>query len=204
MPDTPTTAEPAPALYLASGSPRRGELLTQLGLAWERLPAPVPETVRPGEAATAFVERLARAKAAAGLERRPAGDRRPVLGADTALDLDGEILGKPAGPADARAMLERLAGRSHRVLSGVAVADGERTATAVCTTEVRLRALRPGEAEAYWATGEPVDKAGGYAIQGRGAVLVESIRGSYSGVMGLPLFETAGLLAGFGIDVLDG
>ena len=189
-------------VYLASSSPRRGELLAQIGVIHERLPVDVDETARSGESARRFVERLAREKAEAGLDRRPAGDARPVIGSDTALELDGEILGKPRDRADFEAMFSRLSGRSHRVFTGVTVADGRHAEVRVNETRVGFRPVAIHEMRAYWASGGPEDKAGGYAIQGRGAVFVADIRGSYSGVMGLPLFETAALLERFGIKVL--
>ncbi len=185
-------------LYLASASPRRAALLGQIGLAFEALPVAVDESPPGHETAPARVVRLAALKAAAGEERRraegwPPG---PVLGADTLILAEGQILGKPADRREGIAMLNQLAGRSHRVLTGVSVrcgeADTERGVLNV--SRVTFRALQPSEAEAYWDSGEPADKAGGYAIQGLGALFVTRLDGSYSGVMGLPLCETAQLL----------
>ncbi len=184
-------------VYLASGSPRRSELLTQLGVSFELLVTDVDETVRPGEAADAYVSRMASDKARAALMAMPAR-RAPVLGADTTVVIDNEILGKPADKAAAASMLRHLSGRDHEVLTAVTIGDGRRETTAISRTVVTFRALSDAEIDGYWATGEPRDKAGGYGIQGLGAVFIEAIEGSYSGVMGLPLFETAGLLNDFG------
>jgi septum formation protein len=186
-------------LLLASASPRRRELLAQLGLGFDVVSVQVDETQYAGESPQDYVSRLALTKARAGWRAR--GDLH-VLGADTAVELDGSTLGKPADKAAAMAMLEALGGREHRVFTGVAlVADGYQGQCSSCTA-VRLRHISPQEREAYWRTGEPVDKAGAYAIQGKGAVFVEDLRGSYSGVVGLPLFETAQLLGKCGIRVL--
>jgi septum formation protein len=189
-------------VYLASGSPRRRELLTQIGVRFELLAVVVDESVVPGEAPDAYVTRLARSKAVAGLgaaatrePQRPA----PVLGADTAVVLDGRILGKPSDARDAELMLSELSGRTHEVLTAVAVATPGGAWMRLSRSEVTLRRIAPAEARAYWATGEPFDKAGGYAIQGLAAVFVAGLKGSYSGVMGLPLYETAELLAATGI-----
>jgi septum formation protein len=151
----------------------------------------------PGEGAEDLVCRLAAAKAQAGLAVRPA-NIAPVLAADTAVALGPDLFGKPADLADASRMLGRLAGRTHVVWTAVVVTDGERERVKSSRSEVTFRDLAPEEIAAYWATGEPADKAGAYAIQGRGARFISELRGSYSGVMGLPLFETARLLALFG------
>ena len=185
-------------LYLASASPRRRELLAQIGVGYRLVAAPIDESVRAGEAPAAYVERLARAKAAAGLAAL-GKNKVCVLGADTAVVLDGRILGKPRDRADGLAMLAALSGRSHEVLTAVALADGVRSAARVVSSRVQWRALAEGEAQAYWETGEPQDKAGGYAIQGLAAIFVARLEGSYSAVVGLPLAETAELLAEFGI-----
>ena len=184
-------------LYLASGSPRRRELLTQIGVPFSIVSAPIDETPLPGESAPAYVERLARAKAAAGLSsvEGPA----VVLGADTAVVLDGRILGKPQNREDALAMLADLSSREHQVLTAVALTDGLRTQSLCVTSKVRFRLINDEEAQRYWASGEPADKAGGYAIQGLGAVFVTGLSGSYSAVVGLPLSETADLLGQFGV-----
>lgn len=185
-------------LHLASASPRRRELLLQIGVPHVRVDAPIDERVLPGESPFAYVERLARAKAAAGLAVLGRDDAC-VLGADTAVVLDGRILGKPADRADALAMLAALSGRSHEVLTAVAVAAAGRCRSQVVSSRVHFRPLAAGEGEAYWDSGEPQDKAGGYAIQGLAAVFVDRLEGSYSAVVGLPLAETAALLAEFGI-----
>ncbi|MCX2886758.1 Maf family protein [Pseudomonas sp. DCB_BI] len=184
-------------LHLASGSPRRRELLTQIGVPFSVVSAPIDETPLSGESAPAYVERLARAKAAAGLATvtGPA----VVLGADTAVVLDGRILGKPENREDALAMLADLSGREHQVLTAVALDDGQRVQSLCVTSRVRFREITAGEAQRYWASGEPADKAGSYAIQGLGAVFVTGLSGSYSAVVGLPLCETADLLGQFGI-----
>ena len=185
-----------PLLCLADGAAldENRQLLEQLGLSFEVLVAEVDESPLPGEAAGDYVWRLAEAKARAAVARL--GDPvLPVLAADTAVVLDGAILGKPRDRAEGIAMLGRLGGRSHQVLSAVALWHAGRVRTAVNQSQVRFRTILPAEAAAYWASGEPCDKAGGYGIQGLGGVFVESLEGSYSGVMGLPLFETAQLLA---------
>ena len=166
--------------------------------------ADVDETPLPGEAVERYVERLALAKAQAGMRRvlwrklLP----HPVLAADTTLEVDGEIVGKPRDAAEAHTILERLSGRRHRVLTAVAMSDGERTRSRLSVSEVAFRRLSEHDIRRYVATGEPFDKAGAYGIQGHAAIFVEEIRGSYSGIMGLPLFETAALLDIFGHPVL--
>ncbi|MEN0107383.1 MAG: Maf family protein [Pseudomonas sp.] len=187
------------ALYLASGSPRRRELLTQIGVAFSILAAPIDESVLPGETAEAYVQRLALAKARAGLATLADSSAAVVLGADTAVVVDGQILGKPVDQADALAMLQLLSGREHQVLTSVALASGQRSEVQLIASTVQFRPISSVEAQTYWASGEPQDKAGGYAIQGLGAVFVSGMRGSYSAVVGLPLCETAALLADFGI-----
>lgn len=184
-------------LYLASGSPRRRELLTQIGVPFIVISAPIDESPLPSESAPAYVERLARAKAAAGLAR--VDGPAVVLGADTAVVLDGRILGKPENREDALAMLADLSGREHQVLTAVALDDGQHVHSFCVTSTVRFRAISTDEAQRYWASGEPADKAGGYAVQGLGAVFVTGLSGSYSAVVGLPLCETADLLGQFGI-----
>jgi septum formation protein len=187
-------------LYLASTSPRRRELLAQIGLAFTVLSPEIDESRQAGEAPEAYVARLAAAKARAGLAQVADG---VVVAADTTVVLDDAVLGKPATLAEAEAMWRALSGREHRVLTGVAVADRQALRVETVTTGVRFRPVAPEEMRAYWASGEPADKAGGYAIQGRGAVFVTRIDGSYSNVVGLPLAETAALLAGFGITVWE-
>lgn len=192
-------------LYLASRSPRRLSLLAQLGVHAHVLPADVDETPRPGEPPAALALRLAGAKARRAWEMVQAQGMPPgpVLGSDTVVALaDGRVLGKPADAAAGVATLLQLAGRSHEVITAVALhcAAGERAA--VSRSRVTFRAIDEAEARRYWRSGEPADKAGGYAIQGLGAVFVERIEGSYSGIMGLPLFETAALLKACGMEVL--
>jgi septum formation protein len=195
---------PGNRIYLASRSPRRRELLKQVGVVFD-LPllceslsrgADVDETPRPNEGAADYVTRIARAKAEAGwrhiMQRRVRA--QPVLAADTTVVLDGEILGKPADGQDAQRMLRRLSGRAHHVLTAVAVGYKERVESALSTSTVEFRQLEDEEIRRYVASGEPMDKAGSYAIQGRAASFVRTMSGSYSGVMGLPLFETAQLL----------
>jgi septum formation protein len=174
-------------------------LLRQIGLACDQRPVDVDETPRAGELPADFVRRVALEKATEAW--RAGADGRLVLGADTAVVADGEIFGKPAGGDDARAMLRRLSGRSHEVLTAVAVVlEGERDCL-LSTSRVTFRPLSEEEIRRYVATGEPADKAGAYAIQGLAAVFVERLEGSFSGVMGLPLYETARLLARFGFDL---
>jgi len=186
-------------LYLASGSPRRRELLSQIGVPFSAISADIDETPLIHESPSAYVERLARGKAAAGRDCVVSDAPFCVLGADTAVVLDGNILGKPVDEADACAMLMMLSGNEHQVLTAIAVLDGERCESRVVTSRVRFRVINFDEATAYWASGEPRDKAGGYGIQGLGAVFVAGLEGSYSAVVGLPLCETAELLGHFGI-----
>jgi septum formation protein len=191
-----------PRLYLASASPRRRELLTQIGLAFLPLPQQIDESVRAGEKATDYVLRLAAAKAGAGWQDERRLLSLPVLAADTSVVCEGQVLGKPATLAEARAMLELLAGRRHQVLTAIAVGFAEQLQCKLVSTEVSFRNLSRAEIDAYWHSGEPQDKAGAYGIQGKAALFVESIKGSYSNVVGLPLFETAQLLESFGIATL--
>jgi septum formation protein len=186
-------------VYLASASPRRRQLLSQIGVIFQILNVEVDESVAAGEDAERYVLRLARAKAAAGLGRRIAARRAPVLGADTAVVAGGAILGKPADCADAERMLGLLSAKTHEVLTAVALATDEGVLSHLSRSEVTFREITPEEARDYWNTGESRDKAGAYAIQGYGAVFVSGLRGSYSGVMGLPLFETAHLLRAAGV-----
>jgi septum formation protein len=197
-----------PRIYLASRSPRRRDLLTQVGVRFDLLlfrAAPredeeVSEAWLPGETPEAYVQRVARAKAVFGaslIAQRPIV-ARPVLAADTTLDLDGEIIGKPRDEADATAILTRLSGRHHRVLTAIAMARGERVESRLSISEVRFRALTAEEIRRYVHSGEPMDKAGAYGIQGRAAMFIEEIHGSHSGIVGLPLCETTLLLREFG------
>jgi septum formation protein len=186
-------------VYLASGSPRRRALLQQIGVSFRVVGTEVDEAVRLAETAPAYVLRLAAAKADAGWERSRDLIHAPVLAADTAVVLDGKILGKPADGQDAEGMLRQLSGRTHEVLTAVALRTASGLQSRISRSEVTFRSIAAAEALAYWETGEPNDKAGAYAIQGLGAIFIADLRGSYSGVMGLPLFETAELLhsAGF-------
>ncbi|MBP3861985.1 Maf family protein [Pseudomonas fragi] len=190
------------SLFLASGSPRRRELLTQIGVPFNTVSAAIDETPLANESPAAYVERLAREKAQAGrlqlLKSIPDG-AFCVLGADTAVVLDERILGKPVDEADALAMLMALSGRAHEVLTAIAIIDAGRCETRVVRSQVRFRNISKQEASLYWASGEPRDKAGGYAIQGLAAVFVTGLNGSYSAVVGLPVCETAELLGHFGI-----
>ncbi|HAQ27248.1 Maf family protein [Stutzerimonas nitrititolerans] len=186
------------ALFLASASPRRRELLTQIGVPFELLSITLDETPLPAERPEAYVQRLAREKALAG--RAAVGDdSAAVLGADTTVVIDERILGKPADRAEGLLMLESLSDREHHVLTAVALATRDACEVRLVTSRVRFRRIERAETEAYWASGEPCDKAGGYAIQGWGAVFVAELRGSYSAVVGLPLCETAQLLDQAGI-----
>ncbi|AHL76736.1 septum formation protein Maf [Stutzerimonas stutzeri] len=187
-----------PALFLASASPRRRELLTQIGVPFSLLTVSIDETPSAAELPDAYVQRLAREKALAGLSLID-DDSACVLGADTTVVLDQQLLGKPADKADALAMLQALSGREHQVMTAVALANRSGCVVRLVTSRVRFRPIRLDEAEAYWASGEPRDKAGSYAIQGWGAIFVSALEGSYSAVVGLPLCETAQLLDAYGL-----
>jgi len=207
MTDTADTSLPAPRLYLASASPRRRELLTQIGLAHEVLLAPAPpgedEPQHPGERAADYVLRTARDKAVRGRDwmRSQTLPALPLLAADTTVILAGEVLGKPADRADALRILRALSGSTHEVHTAVAVWTGDRLLDAVSITEVRMRELGDDEIGRYCDSGEPFGKAGAYGIQGLAGAFISHISGSYTGVMGLPLFETANLLREAGIPV---
>ena len=192
-----------PTIYLASQSPRRRELLDQIGVAHRVIVPDVNEAILPRERPDEYVRRLARIKAEVGWMRVLEKRMRPlpVLAADTAVVLGSHILGKPENATEAKAMLRKLSGRRHRVLTAVAVAFQGKLRVALSETDVRFRRMSEAEIADYVATGEPLDKAGAYGIQGRAAMFVKSITGSYSGVMGLPLFETAALLQKFEIAV---
>ncbi len=187
-----------PRLILASTSPRRAELLRQIGVAFTQRPIEVDESPLPGEVAAETALRLALAKARAAWAE--AGPDAAVLGADTLVSIEGETLGKPRDEAEHRAMLRRLSGRRHEVYSAVALAWEDEARALLSVSHVHFRPLQEEEIAAYWASGEPADKAGGYAIQGRAAIFISHLQGSFSGVMGLPLYETAELLAEAGID----
>lgn len=184
------------SLILASASPRRRELLTQIGIRHRVCPVEIDETPQPDEAPEAYVRRLAAEKSAACLALY--GDELPILAADTAVVLGTNILGKPRDRADGVAMLRLLSGRTHQVYTAVSL-RGREHGQALSVTQVRFRALAEREIEAYWQSGEPLDKAGAYAIQGRAGLFVAAISGSFSGVVGLPLFETGQLLAQQGV-----
>ncbi len=202
-----------PRIYLASRSPRRRELLAQIGVRFDvllfrsgqRFDQEVDEAVVSNETPDQYVVRVARAKAEHGLRLATSRQMlsrqmlsRPILAADTTLDIDGEIVGKPADGAEAGAILARLSGRSHRVLTAIAVAEGDRLEHALNVSEVRFRSLDAEEIRRYVVSGEAMDKAGAYGIQGRAAMFVAEISGSHSGIVGLPLCETALLLRRFG------
>jgi septum formation protein len=191
----------SPTVCLASVSPRRRELLEQIGVPHIVVGADIDETTLAGEAPRDYVLRMARQKALTVRER---GERLPVLAADTTVVLDDVIYGKPRDREDGLAMLGRLSGRTHAVLTAVAVAGSRGVELRLSVSTVRFRTLSSQECVAYWETGEPHDKAGGYAVQGAAAVFIESLSGSYSGVMGLPLFETAELLRAAGVPYWEG
>ena len=203
MPINPVNAR----LYLASRSPRRRELLTQIGVQFDtiafrgspREDREIDETPLPGECPVDYVERVARAKAEHGW--RIVGWRKlvsqPVLAADTTLEFEGGVIGKPLDVDDAHAILRRLSGKTHRVLTSVAVAFEGRIEAVLSVSDVRFGVLDEATIRRYAASGEPIDKAGAYGIQGRGGLFVEHLSGSYTGVMGLPLFETGALLKRF-------
>jgi septum formation protein len=189
-------------LYLASASPRRRELLEQIGVAYRLLAVTVDEEPHSGESPEIYVLRLALEKARAGyacVANRVAGW---VLGADTSVVVDHDILGKPRNQEQGVAMLRRLSGVTHHVYTGVALVGRDGEGTRLSVNAVSFRSLSQRECEDYWRSGEPLDKAGGYAIQGRGAMFISRLEGSYSGVMGLPLFETAELMREFGLNDL--
>lgn len=195
----PADTTAPPGLILASASPRRRELLRQIGVAHQVASADIDERRQPGETIEACVRRLACEKAERIWSRLPAGDASVVLAADTAVVIDGQLLGKPADREQGLAMLGQLSGRTHHVLTAIAVRTASGTMSELSDSEVRFRELQPGEADRYWASGEPCDKAGGYAIQGFAAAFIAHLHGSYSGVMGLPLHETAALLQRAGV-----
>lgn len=186
-----------PILLLASASPRRQQLLRQIGVSCQVAPQDIDETPLPDEDPQHYALRLAREKAHSAFSSAPG--ESVILGSDTVVVCGGEILGQPRDEADALSMLQRLSATSHEVLTAVHMMDSRREMSKLCRTEVVFREITPAEAKAYWQTGEPRGKAGAYGIQGYAAVFVEAIAGSYSGVMGLPLFETAALLQEFGI-----
>ncbi len=190
-----------PQIYLASRSPRRCELLAQIGIYPKVMAADVDESPAPEEAPAEYVIRLALEKARTVQAMRGDHEILPVLAADTAVVTEHKILGKPTDRDDALAMMRQLSGRSHKVLTAVALVDAHRICSRLSVSRVTFRPVTVAEALAYWDSGEPQDKAGGYAIQGLGALFVSHLEGSYSGVMGLPLFETAELLRAAGIRI---
>lgn len=189
-----------PMLHLASSSPRRREILDALGITFTHAGVDVDETPQPDESPEALALRLAEAKARAAAA---AHSELPILAADTVVALDDRPLGKPADEGEALGMLEGLSGRSHRVVTGVALLANGELRSDCSVSEVQFREIRPDESRAYWQSGEPADKAGAYAIQGLGGIFVEAVSGSYSGVVGLPVFETARLLECAGIELLS-
>lgn len=193
----------AASIILASASPRRRELLDQIGIPCTVMPVDIDESLLPGETPEEHVQRLAVEKAAACVDRLGAdAESVPVLGADTIVVLEGEVMGKPDDEAHARAMLTRLSGREHCVITAVCVMLGRLQKTALCSSYVLFDDLDVDTVTAYAATGEPLGKAGGYAIQGRASMFIKRLQGSYSGVVGLPLNETATLLRAFGFKTL--
>jgi septum formation protein len=188
-------------LHLASQSPRRRQLLEQLGLDFGLVDVQVPEVRAPGEPAEDYVSRVAREKAGAGLLQLSGAPQAVVLGADTEVVLDDEVFGKPADADEAASMLRRLSGRVHRAITVVWLVSAAREAHAVSVSEVQFAPLDEAAIAAYIASGEPFGRAGAYAIQGRAAAFIPRLSGSFSGVMGLPLYETASLLGQFGIRV---
>lgn len=194
--DFPVHSMPYDRIQLASASLRRSVLLRQIGVAHDVRPVDLDESRRKDESPRGYVLRLAREKAAAGAV---AGGAMPVLAADTTVAIGDEIFGKPQDEADGIRMLAALSGKSHEVLTAVALSSGGRIETAISATRVTFRALTVAECRDYWASGEPAGKAGAYAIQGFGAVFIARLEGSYTGVMGLPLFETAALLDAAGV-----
>ena len=202
MPDTPTgpTGPSGPTgIVLASASPRRKDLLDQFGVEFRIVVPDVDETPMPGETPTGYVERLARAKAAVVVDRVGRGDL--VIAADTTVDVDGDILGKPTDATDARRMLKRLSGRAHYVHTGVAVARDGRMESGVDETRVHMEALTDHAIDWYLGTGEPFDKAGAYALQGAGGIFVSRVTGSVSNVVGLPLTLVVELTRRLGVDL---
>lgn len=192
----------APRIYLASRSPRRRELLQQIGIAYRLLDIEVDETPRSGESPDEYVLRVSQDKAVAGRKCSRETECLPVLAADTCVVVDGRMLGKPRDRREGLWMLQQLSGRRHEVYTAVALAASD-LQTRLSVSQVSFRSLTAREREAYWASGEPADKAGAYAIQGLAAQFISHLQGSYSGVMGLPLFETAELMRHAGIELFS-
>ena len=191
-------------IYLASRSPRRAELLQQIGVQFSVLPSDIDESERENENPADYVLRLAKTKAEACMALLVQGNKeiRPVLAADTTVSIDGRILGKPRDEEDARAMLQLMSGRRHEVLTALAIASAQGMEASLSITQVEMAVLAQDEIEAYICSGEPFDKAGAYGIQGLASTFIKRIEGSYSGVMGLPIYETVQLLKSAGIRVL--
>ena len=196
MSDTQSSRSDIPQITLASASPRRRELLQQIQVSYVMLPVNIDESALSGEEPEQQVQRLAQQKAAAGFALQPL---RPALGSDTIVVIDNEVLGKPVDRQHAIEMLSRLSGRSHQVMTAVALCSEDKQSCLLNTSEVRFSELSAAEIEAYWQTGEPQGKAGGYAVQGLAAQFIVHISGSYSAIMGLPLYETAVLLKQHGV-----
>jgi len=198
-------SNPQSQIYLASSSPRRQILLEQIGIHYKLLQPEITETPQPQESPTDYATRIALEKALSGLEllnnSSPALPLLPVLAADTVVSLKNRIFGKPKNRADAINMLEQLSGKSHDVITAVALVTNNTQHSTVCKSCVTFRQISRKECEEYWLTSEPHDKAGGYAIQGKGAVFISHLSGSYSGVMGLPLFETSNILKILDIEI---
>lgn len=189
--------KPLTSIILASGSPRRAELLNQIGVAFTVQKADIDESPLADETPYEHVKRLALEKASIVQASLPEGNQLPVLGSDTIVVSQNQILGKPSGFDDFRHMMRALSGAKHEVMTAVAVASASRRECVVCTTSVLFKDLSDEEIECYWLSGEPADKAGGYGIQGLAACFIEQIQGSYSNVVGLPLYETHQLLREF-------
>jgi nucleoside triphosphate pyrophosphatase len=192
-------------IILASSSPRRRELLDQIGVKYDVLPVDIDESLQVGESDETYVQRLAIEKAQAGFNRQKnaEGTEQAVLGSDTIVVLEHQILGKPRDKQDGLAMLSALSAKEHQVMTAVAMVNADQQICLLNISKVCFRALSSVEIEAYWNTGEPADKAGAYGIQGLAAQFIQRLDGSYSGVMGLPLFETTQLLKEFGIKLLS-
>ncbi|PCJ26233.1 MAG: hypothetical protein COA96_05690 [SAR86 cluster bacterium] len=186
-------------IILASASPRRQQLLEQLGVSFAVESQDIDETIASEESPIDYVQRMANGKAESALQKHAVSSQTLILAADTIVVCDKEVMGKPSDQKAAIEMLLTLSGREHHVLSAVTVATLSEKHFIISDSTVRFRTISPEEAKLYWLTGEPVGKAGGYGIQGRAAVFISHLEGSYSGVMGLPLFETAQLLERFGL-----
>lgn len=197
MNQTKTSKQSSPDLILGSASPRRRELLAQLGVNFQVHASDIDETPLPDEPPSAYVARLAEAKSSAVMAE--VGDAVPVLGSDTIVVSQGELLGKPADGADAVRMLSALSGREHQVMTAVCLRDKDRHEVVVVVSDVTFRELTPADISAYWQSEEPKGKAGAYAIQGLGATFISAMKGSYSGIVGLPLYETDQLLKSFAV-----